>query len=182
MYERAIANGVPGVVKIDEARLKEIEPHTAGLGAIHSPQTSIVDYKEVAAALCAEIQAQGGEVRTGTPVSGLASMADAITITTPTLEIRANYLVNCAGLQADRIAMMSGAQPEVRIVPFRGEYYLLRPESAYLIRGLIYPVTDPLLPFLGVTLPAEFMEVWKPVRMSSGVGAGGIRLGSRQRF
>lgn len=150
LFERATANGVPGVVQIGHDELTEIEPHAAGPAAIYSPNTAIVDYLQVAAAMRADIEALGGTVHTNAPALAIDSRTDEITITTPSGDFHAKYLVNCAGLYADVIAQRAGLHPPVRIIPFRGEYYNLTPARNALVRGLIYPVTDPKLPFLGV--------------------------------
>jgi L-2-hydroxyglutarate oxidase len=150
LYERAVANGVPGVARVERARLAEIEPHAAGLAALYSPNTAIVDYVRVAETLRDEIQARGALVQLNARVTKIQTRADVHIVTTPHAEFQARRLINCAGLYADEIARLAGASPEVRILPFRGEYYFVKPERSELVRGLIYPVTDPRLPFLGV--------------------------------
>lgn len=152
IYERAQANRVPGVVRIARGRLLEIEPHAAGLEAVHSPETAIVDYTRVAAALRNEIEARDGLVQTGARVTDVRERTGELIVETSRDEVRAHALVNCAGLYADTIARLAGHTPDVRIIPFRGEYYTLKAERAGLVRGLIYPVADPQLPFLGVHL------------------------------
>src|SRR5581483_3089328 len=139
LYERALANGVPGVVKIGRDELDEIEPHAAGLAAIYSPKTAIVDYTRVAAAMRADVESRGGIIQTSAPATRIHSRANEIIITTPNQEFHARYLVNCAGLYADVIARRAGLNPNVRIIPFRGEYYTLKPARGELVRGLIYP-------------------------------------------
>lgn len=150
LYERAVANGVPGVVMVNTDKLREIEPHAAGVAAIYSPNTAVVDYTRVAAALQEDIQARGGMVQTNARVTAVETRADEKVILTTAGEFATKYIVNCAGLYADALARMCGAQPDVRIIPFRGEYYHLTPEAQSRVRGLIYPVADPRLPFLGV--------------------------------
>lgn len=150
LYERACANEVPFVQKIERAELNEIEPHAAGLAAIYSPNTAIVDYTRVAEELRAEISALGGCVETDARVMTIETRGAETILTTPRSEYHARFVVNCAGLYADQIARLCGAQPDVQIIPFRGEYYLFKPTAHELVRGLIYPVTDPQLPFLGV--------------------------------
>ncbi|HZQ05406.1 MAG TPA: L-2-hydroxyglutarate oxidase [Anaerolineae bacterium] len=150
LYERALANGVPGIVKIGRDELNEIEPHAAGLAAIYSPQTAIVAYTRVADAIRADVESHGGIIQTNAPATAIHSLADEIIVNTPNQEFHARYLVNCGGLYADLIARRAGLNPNVRIIPFRGEYYMLKPTGSELVRGLIYPVTDPQLPFLGV--------------------------------
>ena len=143
-------NGVPDLRLLDPAELREIEPHAAGLRAIHSPHTAIVDYGKVARKIAALLMERGVRLEAGAPVTSIAGVADGLTIKTSRGEIRTRALINCAGLYADRVAQMSGLELNVRIVPFRGEYYFLKPHRRDLVRGLIYPVPNPDLPFLGV--------------------------------
>ncbi len=150
LHERGVANGVPDLALIGPERVRELEPHAAALRAIHSPNTGIVDFGEVAAALARDLQARGVRIETGARVKVIARTGDGLELGTPRLTFRARRLVNCAGLYSDEVARMAGAVPGVRIVPFRGEYYFLRPERRHLVRGLIYPVPDPEFPFLGV--------------------------------
>jgi len=149
LYERGIANGVP-VEMIDAKRLREIEPHAAGLRAIHSPTTSIVDFGLVSTAIAGELTARGVAIETNAKVLAIVRTRDGIEIGTSRLAVEARWLINCAGLYADVIARMAGAAPDVQIVPFRGEYYMIRPERRHLVKTLIYPVPDPEFPFLGV--------------------------------
>lgn len=150
LFERAQANGVPNVSRLDADELHAVEPHAAGLAALYSPNTAIVDYIRVAETLCGEITARGATVRLGARVIGIAAGATEIVIKTTSDEFSARYLVNCAGLYADRVAQLAGLNPGIQIIPFRGEYYFLKPIAHSLVRGLIYPVVDPQLPFLGV--------------------------------
>ena len=150
LWERGQANGVPGLSLIDAPRLGELEPHAAGIEAIHSPATAIVDYTAVAGALAGDLRARGVAIETSARVQAIARDGPALRLTTPRLEVRARAFVNCAGLYSDAVARLAGATPDVRIIPFRGEYYFLRPERRHLVRGLIYPVPDPEFPFLGV--------------------------------
>ncbi len=149
LYERGIANGIECNL-IDRAGLGEIEPHAAGIKAIHIAETGIVDYQQVCERLALRIQASGGEIRTGTKVTGLQEATNQVFVDSTAGEFVARYVVNCAGLHSDRTAALSGATPTVKIIPFRGEYYKLNPEAEHLCRGLIYPVPDPSFPFLGV--------------------------------
>jgi (S)-2-hydroxyglutarate dehydrogenase len=151
LYERGVANGVP-VEMIDPAQLREIEPHASALRAIRSPSTAIVDYKEVCAAMTRELTDRGVVIETGAPVTSIARTAGGIDLVTPRSVVRAKRIVNCAGLYSDVVARMAGARVDVRIIPFRGEYYMIRPERQDIVRGLIYPVPDPEFPFLGVHL------------------------------
>jgi L-2-hydroxyglutarate oxidase len=150
LLRRGRANGVPGVALIGPERLREIEPHAGGLAALHVPGVATVDFAEVTRALVADVAARGGRVECGSLVTGLEPSAGGATVTTPQGRLRADAAVVCAGVHADRLARLAGDQADPRIVPFRGDYWLLRPERASLVRGLIYPVPDPRLPFLGV--------------------------------
>ena len=150
LYERGTANGVQGLALIDKDRLRAIEPHATAIRAIHSPTTSIVDYGEVAQALARELLTQGAIIRTGARVTAIQRAGDGFDLATASGSVRARRLVNCAGLYSDVVARLAGARPGVRVIPFRGEYYMIRPERHDLVRGLIYPVPDPEFPFLGV--------------------------------
>ena len=149
LYERGIANGVP-VEMIDAKRLRELEPHAAGLRAIHSPTTSIVDFTAVSTAIAGELTGRGVAIETNAKVLAIVPTRDGIEIGTSRLAVEARWLINCAGLYSDVIARLAGARPDVQIVPFRGEYYMIRPERRHLVKSLIYPVPDPEFPFLGV--------------------------------
>ena len=150
LYERGVANGVPGLSVIDPPRLRELEPHASALKGIHSPNTAIVDYKEVAAAFAQELVGRGVAIETNAGVTAIRRAGDAFELQSPRLTVRARCLVNGAGLYSDVVAQMAGATTNVQIIPFRGEYYFLKPERRSLVRGLIYPVPDPEFPFLGV--------------------------------
>lgn len=150
LYERGVANGVQGLEIIGPERLKEIEPHVFGIKALWAPSTGIVDYKKVSAAYAGRFQEAGGDIFTSTEVQSITRHSDGLSIDTNGGVIQAKHLINCAGLHADRIAEMMDEPIDVRIIPFRGEYYTLRPESHGLVNGLIYPVPDPRFPFLGV--------------------------------
>jgi L-2-hydroxyglutarate oxidase len=154
LAENAAANGVPAEL-VDPARAREIEPEVSCIAALHVLSTGIVDFKQICAAMVEDLDAAGADLRTGTRVRGIRSSTDAsggLVVETNYGHIRADALVNCAGLQSDRIARLAGLSPSARIVPFRGEYYELVPERRDLVRGLIYPVPDPRFPFLGVHL------------------------------
>lgn len=152
LFERGTANSVPELRTIDDAQLRAIEPHVAGIAGIHSPNTAIVDYVGVCEALGRLLVDGGARILTGAPVEQIRSEGGGHVLRTPRGEVRAERLLGCAGLHADRLARMAGLEPEVRIVPFRGEYMFLREDRASLVKGLIYPVPDPALPFLGVHL------------------------------
>jgi L-2-hydroxyglutarate oxidase len=150
LHERAVANGIPArLVTPGEAR--EFEPHVDTAAAVHVPTTGIVDFGAVCRTLAALYAERGGQLRLGARVTGIRPGAPA-TVQTTAGDVPADVLVNCAGLHADRVARLAGVAPPARVVPFRGEYYDLCPERRHLVRGLIYPVPDPRLPFLGVHL------------------------------
>jgi len=151
LFERGTANGVPGLARIDAARVREIEPHVRAVAGIHSPNTAIVDYGEVVKAIGKELVAQGVTIEYNFPVSAITRVrGGGLAVSTKQHTITARKLINCAGLYSDVVARLAGADTEVQIIPFRGEYYFLRPEREGLVRGLIYPVPDPEFPFLGV--------------------------------
>lgn len=150
--ERATANGVEGLEEIGPERIREIEPHAAGIRALWSPSTAIVDYRRVVGALAKEVQERGGTIRTGTTVTGIRHVGDDRVLETGSGSLVVRDVIACAGLWSDRVAAMTGDSGEERIIPFRGDYYTLRAEAQPLVRGLIYPVPDPRFPFLGVHL------------------------------
>ncbi len=149
IHQRALANGSPCRV-LSPQQLREIEPHAAGVRALHVADTGIVDFRAVAEHLAACIRESGGEVELGTRVLRVIPESGHARVLTSRAEHTADFAVACAGLHSDTLARESGAQPGVRILPVRGEYYLLRPQARGLCRGLIYPVPDPRFPFLGV--------------------------------
>ncbi|RPJ83654.1 MAG: L-2-hydroxyglutarate oxidase, partial [Acidobacteria bacterium] len=130
--------------------LKEFEPHVTGVAGLHVPDTGIVDYTAVTAAFASLVRDAGGEVRTNTRVVRGIRRADHVLLETTAGPVQARLLINCGGLQSDRVARACGVEPGVKIVPFRGEYYKLAPERQHLVRNLVYPVPDPRFPFLGV--------------------------------
>jgi L-2-hydroxyglutarate oxidase len=146
---RGIANGL-AVRKLAASEMNEIEPHVSCLAGIHVPSTGIVDFAAVCRKLAQLIAARGGQLRLGTKVLGLRTNEKEGVLETSQGAFAARWMINCAGLYSDRIARLAGTQPGVRIVPFRGEYYEVKPESRRLVRNLIYPVPDPQFPFLGV--------------------------------
>jgi (S)-2-hydroxyglutarate dehydrogenase len=149
LYERGTANGVEGLEMIGPERLQEIEPHARALQALYSPHTAIVDYGAVTAALAARLDQHGVELLTGTRVRAIERADAQLYLETTRGRVAAHHVINCAGLYADAVASLMGVRPDVRIIPFRGEYYVLRREQR-VVRGLIYPVPDPEFPFLGV--------------------------------
>lgn len=152
IHERAVANGVPGIRRIGPDEITGIEPHARGIAALHSPHTAIVDYAAVTTALAADVDAAGGTVRLATPVTAIRPRGDEVLVGTDTGTDSFDLVITCAGLQSDRLAHGAGDRATPAIVPFLGDYHLLRPEVAGRVRGLIYPVPDPLYPFLGVHL------------------------------
>ncbi len=151
LLTRGLRNGVP-VRMMSPAEAREHEPHVACVAALHVESTGIVDYRGVCTTLARLITEGGGEIRFGAEVTGIRAGAGAVTVDTTAGPVRADHLVNCAGLHSDRLARLAGLDPGVRIIPFRGEYFELTRDQQHLVRGLIYPVPDPALPFLGVHL------------------------------
>ncbi len=155
LFERGVANGVPGLRLVEGSALSKLEPHVVGVRAIHSPSTAVVDFAAVTRSLAEEVAASG-QLWLGTEVMSVLSQSDGLV----RLELAGDrggyfdcdFAIVCAGLQSDRLAVRSGAGAEPRIVPFRGSYYRLRPAARHLVRGLVYPVPDPRYPFLGIHL------------------------------
>jgi len=147
LERRAEANGVPGMRWLVGDELREIEPHAAGIAGLHSPTTAITDYRAVAHAFADDVRAAGGDIHLGSPVRSIVPNGSTVRVNG---DVELDLLVICAGLQGDRLARGAGDEIEPKIVPFRGEYYRLRPERESLVRGLLYPVPDPQYPFLGV--------------------------------
>lgn len=152
LHRRGVANGVPGLRMLGSDELRCVEPNAVGVAALHSPHTAITDFGAIARAMADELREAGVEMRTGCEVRGIVHRESEVGVETTTGALRFDYLVACAGLAADRIAELSGDQPDPRIVPFRGEYWQLKPQRRQLVNGLIYPVPGPSLPFLGVHL------------------------------
>src|SRR5438552_2431159 len=150
LRRRAEANGIRGVRMLEREELREIEPHCAGLRALHVPQTGITDYVAVSQKYAELTEAQGGEIHTGCEVRNLVADNDELAVEANTTTFKTRFAINCAGLHSDRISRVAGGRPQVRIIPFRGEYYHLVPERQYLVNTLIYPVPDSRFPFLGV--------------------------------
>jgi L-2-hydroxyglutarate oxidase LhgO len=162
LHERATTNGVPGLRWLEGSELAQVEPHVTGVAGLHSPHTAIVDFVAAANAMADDVRAAGGEIRTGVPVARVTKNG-----ARPRVELlagetlAADRVIVCAGLHSDRLARASGEDAEPRIVPFRGEYFALAPGRTHLVNGLIYPVPDPTLPFLGVHLTRKFDgSVW----------------------
>lgn len=152
LERRGKANGVPGLRRIDAAGIEQIEPHARGIAGLHSPNTGIVDFPAVARAYAADVLAAGGTVATASGVTGVEVGARSLLLAHARGATEARNAIFCAGAWSDRLAVHAGADPDPRIVPFRGAYLRLVPERRHLVRSLIYPVPDPSLPFLGVHL------------------------------
>ncbi len=149
IHERGRANGVR-CERIDAARLKELEPHVAGVAGLHVPETGIVDYKAVCERLARRVCEAGGTIHLNARVTGLKRLPDSVVVRSSAGDVEAKQVVNCAGLHSDRVAAFDGRGSPAKIVPFRGEYYDIKPHARHLCRNLIYPVPDPAFPFLGV--------------------------------
>jgi (S)-2-hydroxyglutarate dehydrogenase len=151
LERRARANGVQDLARLGPDEIAAVEPAAVGLSALHSPNTGMVDFGAVAAAYADDVREHGGEIRVGAAVRALVEHEDHVEVVVDGT-VRARHAVACAGAWSDRLALASGARPDARIVPFRGAYLRLAPERTGLVRGQIYPVPDPSLPFLGVHL------------------------------
>ena len=150
LRQKAEANGLKGVVELSAEAMVEVEPHVAGLRALHVPETGIVDYVQVSEKLAEKIKAGGGEIRTSARVEGIRNLPKGKVVRAGEAEFATEFFINCGGLMSDRIARLDGVEPGISIVPFRGEYFDLAPAAQGLVRNLIYPVPDPAFPFLGV--------------------------------
>ena len=150
LHRRGIANGLQGLHRLDAAAMRAHEPNVAGSHGLLVPETAVVDFGAVAAALASELQSAGHALLTGAAVESIENAPGRVGVATGRATLTARLLVNCAGLHADTVARMAGIEPQVRIIPFRGEYYSLTGGAEDLVRGLVYPVPDPRLPFLGV--------------------------------
>jgi L-2-hydroxyglutarate oxidase len=150
LEERGIANGLVGIKRLTKEEIKEYEPYANGIEALYVPQTGIVDYVAVTNKYARLIMKNGGEIKLNAKASSIKVNCNEIVVITEDDEFKTKYLVNCAGLFSDKVARMSGINPDVKIIPFRGEYYELKKEKQHLVKNLIYPVPDPQFPFLGV--------------------------------
>ena len=150
ILERGLQNGLPNLKKLTQAELKEYEPHVAGIAGVHVPQTGIVDYRVVAEKYAEVFQKQGGEIKLNEKVLDVQLGNDKVVVVTQKSSYTGKLMVNCAGLYSDKIAALTRKDLNVKIIPFRGEYYKLKKEKEYLVKTLIYPVPDPNFPFLGV--------------------------------
>lgn len=161
LEERARANGVPGLRRLDAEGIRRVEPAVAGVAGLHSPGTGVIDFAAVCTALRDDLLARGVEVRLETELLGLDEGAERVRATTTRGDLEVDVVVTCAGLQADRVAALSGSRPDVRILPFRGSWLRVGGTAAGLVRGNVYPVPDPSLPFLGVHLTRRLHgELW----------------------
>ncbi|HTU82864.1 MAG TPA: L-2-hydroxyglutarate oxidase [Candidatus Acidoferrales bacterium] len=161
LYRRGLANGIENLEVVDTAGIAEREPHCKGLRAIYSPVTGIVDYGVVSSAYADDVRAAGGEILTDHEVRSIERRAGSTLLTTGGGDVEAKYVVTCGGLQSDRLAKMTGGSTDPKIVPFRGDYLILKPEKRYLVKGNIYPVPDPQFPFLGVHFtPRMNGDIW----------------------
>ena len=149
LYERGVANGVPGLALVGSERIRELEPHARGVQALQVPSAGIVDYSAVARAFAEDVQARGGIIRTSARVDRCLRRGDGWIVTSTAGEVACRYLVSCTGLHGDRLARAAAGLRDVQIVPFRGEYYEVVPARRFLVRHMIYPVPHPALPFLG---------------------------------
>lgn len=150
MEQRAIANKVPGLARLNRDELVQIEPHVAGIAALHSPQTASVDYGAITRSMAGEVQAAGGQILLNSEVTAIKVSDQACLVSTRESTHRFDQLIVCAGLQSDVIARMVNADPSPKILPFRGEYWVMSKSSSAMVNGMIYPVPDPRFPFLGV--------------------------------
>ncbi|WP_116451591.1 L-2-hydroxyglutarate oxidase [Blastococcus litoris] len=180
---RATENGVPGLRRLSGAELREVEPEAVGAAALHSPRTAIVDFAAVARAIAGELRSGGHDVRLGFEVTGVRrDPLGGVVVSSGSEEVTVDRLVVCAGLQTDRVSLLAGDDAEPAIVPFRGEYHRLVPERTGLVRGLIYPVPDPRLPFLGVHFArrvdgsVDIVPNAVPAAAREGYGWGTVRL------
>ncbi|MFZ1280104.1 MAG: L-2-hydroxyglutarate oxidase [Ignavibacteriaceae bacterium] len=150
LEERGRANGLTGIKRLSATEIKEYEPHASGIDGLFVPQTGIVDYVAVTNKYAELIREKGGEIKTNSKLISVKRDSKDLILSTEHDEYRTKFVVNCAGLQSDRIAKLFGVDPKLQIIPFRGEYYQIKKEKQYLVNNLIYPVPDPQFPFLGV--------------------------------
>ncbi len=150
LERRGRANGLTGLRRLGPTEIRELEPHATGIAALHVPEAGVADFPGVAERMAVDLRVAGAEVLTERPVTSITHTTSGVEVEAGAERFTARILVNCAGLQSDRVAVMAGLAPSVRIVPFRGEYYELSETAADLVRSLIYPVPDPRFPFLGV--------------------------------
>jgi L-2-hydroxyglutarate oxidase len=150
LEERGRANGLSGIKRLNAEEIKQYEPHATGIDGLFVPQTGIVDYITVTNKYAELIIGNGGEIKTNAKLTSVKKVESDLVLFTDQEEYRTKFVVNCGGLQSDRVAKLCGVDPGLMIIPFRGEYYQLRKDKQYLVKNLIYPVPDPQFPFLGV--------------------------------
>jgi L-2-hydroxyglutarate oxidase len=150
LERRGHANGLQGVRRLKPEEIREYEPHAAGIAGLFVPETGIVDYKQVAEVFADLVRKGGGDIQTGARVHRCRRSSDALVLETARGEVHCRFVINCGGLSSDHVARICGVNPNLQIIPFRGEYYELIPERRFLVKNLIYPVPDPRFPFLGV--------------------------------
>lgn len=161
LKRRGLANGLEGLAELDEGELREVEPHVRGVRALHVPETAVVDFRHVARKMADALHSRGAQLRVGARVLRIDCDGEGLALDTAAGRVRTGALIACAGLQADRMAALAGVDLGVRVVPFRGAYWILRGRGGDLVRGLVYPVPDPRFPFLGVHFTRRFDEaVW----------------------
>ena len=161
LRDRGAANGIAGLDVLEPSAFHEIEPHATGIAALHVAETGIVDFGRVSRAFADEVSSRGGAIELGRRVTAIRSVANEVVLETTRGPVTASNAIACAGLQSDRVAAMTGEDERARIVPFRGDYAVLRKRASDLVRGLIYPVPDPAFPFLGVHFTRRIDgEVW----------------------
>src|SRR5207248_4385989 len=148
LQERGTANGLTGLRWLEPAEFRKIEPHAAGVAALHVPEEGIVDYAKVVEALARKIQELGGTIEVDAKVTSIKRHGDGWVLHTPRGEFTAGFIINCAGLHSDRVCRSAGERPALHTIGFRGEYYRLKPGRQGLVRNLIYPTPDPQFPFL----------------------------------
>jgi L-2-hydroxyglutarate oxidase LhgO len=156
LKRRGVGNGLEGLADLDEGELREIESHVRGVRGLYVPETGVVDFRLVAERTAELLRRHGASLELGGRVEGIEQDGEGLAVATTGRRFRAGALVACAGLQADRVAVLPGAAVDVRVVPFRGGYWILRERAAALVRGLVYPVPDPAFPFLGVHFTRRF--------------------------
>ncbi|MCX2750048.1 L-2-hydroxyglutarate oxidase [Arthrobacter sp. MI7-26] len=185
IFERAVANGVPGVRMLNPEELQEIEPNVVGRRALHSPETAIVDYTRITEALIDDIRQAGGTINFVTEVHKVSESGTAAQVATTYSQEMFDFVIVCAGLQSDRLAVRSGEGSDPSIVPFFGQYFVLEPAFRHVVKGLVYPVADPKYPFLGVHLtkridgettigPNAFLSLSREVYSGLGANLGDI--------
>jgi L-2-hydroxyglutarate oxidase len=150
IYKRGLENGLDQIKYVEQDDIASYEPHTRGIRAVHVPYTGIIDYTEVCLKMAEWVTKWGGEIYTGSKAEDIEEYTDFTEVKTQYKIFTTKMIVNCAGLYCDKVAQMAGEKIDTRIIPFRGEYYMLKPEKRYLVKNLIYPVPDPNFPFLGV--------------------------------